>query len=200
MFVTFEGPEGAGKSTALASVADRLRSEGRTVVTTREPGAGLLGEQIRAILLHGEDICAETELLLFLADRSNHVATLVRPALESGAVVLCDRYADSTLVYQGFARGLDEQFVRMGNEFATRRLHPDLTILFDLPVEIGLARLTNRDRLDAQPLEFHHRVREGFLNLARSEPSRWIVLDATQPPDKLSDLATEHVVRRLPVR
>jgi dTMP kinase len=200
MFVTFEGPEGAGKSTALASVADRLRAGGWPVVTTREPGAGELGGRIRELLLHGEAICPETELLLFLADRANHVATIVRPALDAGSIVLCDRYADSTLVYQGIARGLSEEFVRAGNAFATRGLLPSLTLLFDLPVEVGLSRLTHKDRLDEQPVEFHRNVREGFLFLARCEPSRWIVLDAALPGETVSSLAFEHITKRLSVR
>ncbi len=193
MFVSFEGPEGAGKSTALGVVAERLRNSGHPVLTTREPGAGELGARIRELLLHGQDISAETELMLFLADRANHVAGIVRPALAEVRIVLCDRYADSTLVYQGMARGLEERFVREGNLFATRGLVPNLTLLFDLPVEIGLGRLTDRDRLDAQPIEFHRKVREGFLRLAREEPGRWRVLDATQEPDRLAEEAFGHV-------
>ena len=178
MFVTFEGPEGAGKSTVLAQIAQRLRDQGRDVVTTREPGAGAFGARIRELLLHGEDMTPRAELFLFLADRSQHVATIVRPALERGAVVLCDRYVDSTLVYQSYTRGLDLDFAKAANDFATENLTPDLTILLDLPPETGLARVTNKDRLDAQPLEFHQRVREGFLQLASITPDRWRVVPA----------------------
>ena len=164
MFITFEGPEGAGKSTALAALAARLRLAGRKVLTTREPGAGDFGKRIREILLHGDDLDPKAELLLFLADRSNHVATIILPALAGGLIVLCDRYADSTLVYQAYARGLDEEFARAGNKFATGNLVPDLTLLFDLEPELGLARLTSKDRLDAQPLEFQASgYAKGFL-------------------------------------
>jgi dTMP kinase len=180
MFITFEGPEGAGKSTALAALAERIRASGQGVVTTREPGAGAFGKSIREILLHGDDIDPKAELLLFLADRSNHVATLIRPALSEGKIVLCDRYADSTLVYQAFARGLDEEFARAGNRFATGNLVPDLTLLFDLDPEIGLGRIRTKDRLDAQPIEFHRRVREGFLKEAAGNPARWRIVDASQ--------------------
>jgi len=193
MFITFEGPEGAGKSTALAAIADRLRQIGKTVVTTREPGAGDFGKQIRQILLHGEDIDPKAELLLFLADRSNHVATIIRPALDEGKIVLCDRYADSTLVYQAYARGLDDAFARAGNAFATGNLNPDLTLLFDLEPSIGLARLTNKDRLDAQPIEFHRKVREGFLKEASDQPARWRIIDASAGPNEVIEACWKHI-------
>lgn len=200
MFVTFEGPEGAGKSTALSVVAERLREAGMSVLTTREPGAGEVGKRIREILLHGGEISERSELLLFLADRANHVASVICPALAAGSIVLCDRYADSTLVYQGIARGLDRDFVEAGNRFATGGLRPGLTLLFDLPVALGLSRLATPDRLDSQPIEFHEKVRAGFLDLARADPSRWVVLDATLPRDKLAASALEAVMFRLPVR
>jgi len=189
MFITFEGPEGAGKSTALAAIAERLRSRGFSVLTTREPGAGEFGRNIRQILLHGDDIDPKAELLLFLADRSNHVASIVRPALESGTIVLCDRYADSTIVYQAYARGLDLEFARTGNQFATGGLVPDLTLLFDLEPEIGLSRLTSKDRLDGQSIEFHRKVRDGFLTEAAREPHRWSKVDASQAPDQVLESA-----------
>ena len=189
MFVTFEGPEGAGKSTALRAVATGLRERGRKVLETREPGSGEVGKAIREILLHGGDLEPRAELLLFLADRAQHVARVVRPALARGEIVLCDRHADSTFVYQGVARGLEPGFVRAGNAFATGGLVPDLTVLFDLPAEIGLARLQNPDRMDALPLEFHRRVRQGFLDLAAAEPGRFRVVDATRDPKEVADLA-----------
>lgn len=183
MFITFEGPEGAGKSTALREVARRLRERGREVVETREPGSGGLGRQIREILLHGEEMPAEAELFLFLADRANHVRTVIRPALERGAWVLCDRHADSTFVYQAYVRGLDAEFVDRANRFATGGLLPDQTFLLDLAPELGLSRLTSPDRLDAQPIGFHRKVREGFLALALSDPGRWRTIDASQSPE-----------------
>ncbi len=182
MFITFEGPEGGGKSTALAAVAERLRERDLEVVTTREPGAGEFGKTIREILLHGKDLDPRVELMLFLADRANHVATIIRPALEAGKIVLCDRYADSTLVYQAHARGLDETFVRAGNKFATGGLTPNRTLLFDIDPAWGLARIQSKDRLDAEPLAFHERVRAGFLREARVNPDRWKIIDASASP------------------
>jgi len=185
MFITFEGPEGAGKSTAIRAVAEALREEGRDVVLTREPGAGNFGRQVREILLHGEDMPSESELFLFLADRSNHVRNIILPALGEGKWVLCDRYADSTFVYQAYVRGLESDFVRQANRFATGGLLPQHTFLLDLDPEVGLSRLQSRDRLDAQPIEFHCKVREGFLDLAKKENGRWHVIDATQTPERI---------------
>src|SRR5579862_6425115 len=167
MFVTFEGTDGSGKSTALEAAAVELIGAGHNVFVTQEPGAGELGKRIRQLLLHGGEVSPESELLLFLADRANHVSTLIRPELARGSIVLCDRYADSTLVYQGITRGLDLEFVRRANTFATGGLVPDLTLLFDLPVDVGLARVRHPDRMDMEPLDFHGKVREGYLELAR---------------------------------
>lgn len=185
MFVTFEGPEGAGKSTALRAAAEELRRQGHEVVATREPGAGEFGARVRELLLHGDDMTPAAELFLFLADRSQHVASIIRPALERGAWVLCDRHADSTFVYQAHVRGLDPAFVREANRFATGGLVPDRTLLFDLDPAVGLARLTSRDRLDAQPLAFHQSVREGFLKLAEAEPNRFRLVDASRPAEEV---------------
>jgi len=180
LFVTFEGGEGAGKSTAIAGAAEALRDEGRQVIVTREPGAGEFGAAVRKLLLDAGDVPPVSELFLFLADRANHCQRIVAPALERGELVLCDRYADSTLVYQGLVRGLDEPFVRQANAIATGGLVPDRTLLLDIPPEIGLSRLAEMNRLDREPAEFHRRVRDGFLRLARAEPGRWRILDATQ--------------------
>ena len=187
LFITFEGPEGAGKSTCILSVAARL---GVPVLVTREPGAGEFGRKVRTLLLEEGDLCPETELMLFLADRANHVQNIIRPKLAAGEIVLCDRHADSTLVYQGYGRGLDKEFLRSANRFATQGLVPDITFLFDIDPEIGLQRVAARsgaNRLDREPLEFHQRVRQGFLEIARLEPERFVVLDATQSPAELSD-------------
>jgi dTMP kinase len=197
MFITFEGPEGAGKSTAIAGAAEILRAQGRDVLTTREPGAGDFGRRIRAILLEGAEIDAKSELLLFLADRANHVETIIRPALREGRTVLCDRFADSTVVYQGYARGLDIDFIKRGNAFATGGLLPMLTILFDLPAEQGLARLTSKDRLDAQPLGFHQQVREGFLHEARLQPERYAVIDASRDREQVLEEVVRVLLSRL---
>lgn len=178
MFITFEGPEGSGKSTAIQLIAEKLRSEGVTVLTTREPGAGDFGQQIRSMLLHGNSMPALSELFLFLADRANHVETIIRPALEAGAVVLCDRHADSTVVYQG-ARGLDKGMLRQLNSIATKGLVPDLTLLFDIEPSLGLSRIQDKDRLDREPLPFHEAVRQGFLDEMALAPDRWVKIDAS---------------------
>lgn len=197
MFVTFEGPDGAGKSTALRSVAEGLRADGRTVLTTREPGAGEFGGKVRAILLEGGEVVPKAELFLFLADRSQHMALTIEPALARGEVVLCDRHTDSTLVYQSFARGLDEGFVRTANAFAVSGRTPDLTLLFDLDVEAAQARLTSRDRLDAEGLDFHRRVRDGFRALAANEPERFVVIDAGADEETVARVALQAVQSRL---
>jgi dTMP kinase len=191
VFITFEGSEGAGKTTAIAIVAAHLRELGRSVLVTREPGSGSIGAQVREILLHGDAMPAESELFLFLADRANHVRSVILPALDRGELVLCDRYADSTYVYQAVVRGLDRDFVARANEFATGGLSPNVTFLFDLPPEIGLARLASRDRLDREPIEFHQCVRQGFLALAAASPGTWRVLDATASPESLSGAVLE---------
>ncbi len=185
VFVTFEGPEGAGKSTVIEKLAFRLEEEGHDVLCTREPGAGNLGAAIRKILLEGDEMPALSELFLFLADRANHVATIIRPALSERRIVLCDRFGDSTVVYQGVARGLDTETLRELNSIATENLVPDLTLLLDLPPEVGLSRVTDSNRLDQESIDFHHSVQKGFLYEAQSDPSRWRVIDATQSLDSV---------------
>ncbi|MCW5938101.1 MAG: dTMP kinase [Fimbriimonadaceae bacterium] len=183
VFVTLEGPEGSGKSTLAMGLARRIQATGQEVVLTREPGAGVVGQAIRQILLHGAELTPTCETFLFLADRAQHVSSVVRPALASGAWVLCDRFSDSTVVYQGYARGGDLEALRRWNEAATGGLRPDLTLLLDLDPAIGLGRLQNPDRLDREPIEFHMRVREGFLAEAAREPDRWVTIDASQHPE-----------------
>jgi dTMP kinase len=193
VFITFEGPEGGGKTTIIQRIAERLRGEGRAVVSTREPGSGSVGLQIREVLLNSGPIDPRCELFLFLADRANHVTTVVRPALDAGEIVLCDRYSDSTVVYQAHARGLEPMGIRELNAFATDTLAPDLTLLLDLDPEIGLKRITSKDRLDAEPIVFHRRVREGFLAEARREPQRWRIIDASKPVDQVEFQCYAHV-------
>lgn len=199
VFVTFEGPEGAGKSTAIQSVAEALRTSGLTVVVTREPGAGSVGVRIRQILLDPdlEAMSARCELFLFLADRAQHVSHLIMPALAEGSIVLCDRFADSTLVYQGYGRGLDLDELRTLNWIATAGLEPDLTLLFDVPADVGLARVNHKDRLDGEPIEFHRRVRDGFLAEAAREPQRWRVLDASRGAEAVSADALALITAKL---
>lgn len=197
MFVTFEGTEGSGKSSALAAVAMALEGLGCKVVRTREPGAGELGKRVREALLHGENLTARAELFLFLADRSEHVAKIVSPALASGSVVLCDRYIDSTVAYQGHARGLPVELLRELNLYATQGLIPDLTLLFDLDPEVGLGRLSDPDRLDREPLEFHQKVREGFHIERAFDPERWVLIDASLQASEVANAAAKAVIERI---
>ena len=200
MFVTLEGMEGSGKSTLARGLAARFAADGRRVVVTREPGGCALGGRIRSILLDaGSVISARAELFLFLADRAQHVEEIVRPALERGDVVISDRYADSTIVYQGCGRGLDMEELRRLNDAAVRGLWPDRTFVLDLPPEVGLARARGRNerdgvavtegRFEAEAVAFHVAVREGFLRWAGLNAPRCVTLDAMLPPEALLDLA-----------
>ncbi len=191
-FITFEGPEGAGKTTQCSLLAARLREAGYSLLVTREPGGTPLGETIREWLLAGEALRPETEALLFTAARAEHVWDRIRPALARGTIVLCDRYVDSTLAYQGAGRGLDEGWLRELHRVATGDLWPDLTILLDVPVEVGLARrraaATAITRLDQEELAFHQRVRDWYHAAAQRDPQRWRVVDATLPPTAVADV------------
>ncbi len=199
MFITFEGPDGSGKSTQIKRLAERLSAAGQTVLLTREPGGTDIGEQVRAVLhdLRNTAMQPRAEILLYSAARAQLVGERIQPHLAAGGVVLSDRYFDSTLAYQGYGHGLDLAALRQITAFATQGLQPDLTLLFDLDPETGLQRrLANREewnRLDAYALAFHQRVREGSLELCRAEPARWVKLEAAQPVDTLA-AAVWHVV------
>lgn len=195
-FITFEGVEGAGKTTLAQHLAHWLQAQGIPVLLTREPGGSALGKHLRTILLH-EPLDAWAELFLFLADRRQHTLQVILPALEQGTWVLCDRYADSTLVYQGYGRGLDKDLIRRLNTLATANLTPDLTVLIDLPVEDALARANAPNRFEAETLAFHTRVREGYLEIAQAEPHRFVVLDGREPLKRLTASLEEIVRRRL---
>lgn len=200
-FITFEGIEGSGKSTQATRLAANLESEGKNVVFTREPGGTRVGSQIRKILLNAgnEDLDPMAELFLYEADRAQHTADVLVPALESGAWVVCDRYMDATTVYQGFVRGLPEDFVTNLNKTASRGIRPHLTCLIDCPVEIGLERARKRegdggqDRFERENREFHEAVRQGYLSLARKEPGRFVVFDGTRQVDSLESEIMRHV-------
>ena len=193
LFITFEGGEGCGKSTQIAALKARLEAMGKTVVQTREPGGTALGESVRSLLQHddaGQGMSPEAELLLFAASRAQHVRELIAPAIAQGQIVLCDRFLDSTTVYQGVARAIDSKKVDTINQFAIGDTKPDLTILIDLPPEIGLARVHARsdgqlDRMENEAIEFFQAVRQGYLDLAKSEPKRFLVLDGRQSVEKL---------------
>ena len=180
VFITFEGGDGSGKSTQIQSVRDWFESRGREVIVTREPGGTELGTEIRRLVQNGpEDVDARTEALLYAADRAYHVATVIRPALERGAVVLGDRYIDSSLAYQGAARSLGVDEIASLSAWATRGLYPSLTFLLDLPPEVGARRRTDApDRMERESMDFHERVRHQYLRLADAEPERIVVIDA----------------------
>lgn len=210
-FITFEGIEGSGKTTQCARLAKRLREEGHRVVETREPGGTPLAEGIRDLLLSPaaalpaiEPMSPRCESLLILASRSQHAPQVIAPALRDGAVVLCDRFSDSTLAYQGYGRGLDLKLLRTLDRVATQGLTPDLTLLFDVPVPTGLARRRRHEgaanRIDLEARRFHERVRRGFLELAARYPRRIRVLDGRRDPDAIAEEAAVLVARVLKTR
>ncbi|HEU5270497.1 MAG TPA: dTMP kinase [Jatrophihabitans sp.] len=193
LFIAFEGGEGSGKSTQIVRLRDDLLAQGHRVFATHEPGATPVGKAIRSLLLDThEPITPRSEALLFAADRAHHVQTEIRPKLAEGYHVLCDRYIDSSIAYQGTGRTLSMDEVEQLSDWATGGLLPDLTVLLDIAPERGLARaggrswLSGRDRLEREPLAFHERVRQGYLSLARRHPERYLVLDAGRPVDELA--------------
>lgn len=202
-FITFEGGEGSGKSTQLATLADTLRSAGIDVVVTREPGGTPVGDRIREVLLDPSNagMAPMAELLLYEASRAQIVAEVIEPAIARGAVVLCDRFADSSTAYQSFARGLPLDDVLALNALATRGRTPDLTLLFDIDPEMGLARAATQgaaDRLESEALAFHEAVRAGFLILAAREPARFVVIDANRDTDAVAARVLQVVSERVP--
>jgi dTMP kinase len=195
-FVTFEGGDGTGKTTQIRALENYLTQRGRACLVTREPGDNSLGKLIRQILLEvGEhEVAPSTELFLYLADRAQHVNELIRPALAAGKIVLCDRFTDSTLAYQGYGRGIDLKLLQQLNDLADAGVRPDLTFLLDCPVALGLSRTSQRqseagqpreDRFEREKVEFHEKIRAGFLEMARAEPSRFRVIDAAQSVEEV---------------
>lgn len=189
MFITLEGPEGSGKTSQIRLLAEFLRDRGVDVLATREPGGTRIGDQIRACLhdVANTEMAPEAEVLLYSASRAQLVAEVIHPALAAGQVVLCDRFYDSTIAYQGYGRSLDLRALQQITHFATGGLVPDLTFLLDLDVERGLARRIANDaemnRLDLEQISFHRRVRQGYHTLAQAEPARWLIVDADRPPE-----------------
>ena len=204
MFITLEGPEGSGKSSQIPLLAEFLRRQGRVVFTTREPGGTPIGDQVREILtsMRNTSMHARTETLLFCAARAQLVNEVIRPRLARGEIVISDRYADSTLAYQGFGHGNDQEVLRGLLHFATGGLWPDLTLLLDLPVETGLQRKRSPgeewNRLDAYEVEFHRRVRQGFQSMACAEPARWRIIDATKQREQVQAALRAAVLECLP--
>jgi dTMP kinase len=206
MFITFEGPDGSGKSTQIPLLVETLRGQGRAVFHTREPGGTPIGDQIRAVLhdLKNAGMHAHTEILLYAASRAQLVAQEIRPRLAAGEIVICDRYADSTLAYQGYGRGLDLDMLRAILRFATGGLLPDLTIYLDITAEEGLQRRQRAsqggaewNRLDAQPLDFHRRVRDGYLALIAEAPARWVCIEASGDRAAIQNRISGAVLARL---
>jgi len=203
--ISFEGSEGSGKSTQIARLAEQFQKAKREVVTTREPGGTEIGEQIRNIIVHnskGDEMCAETELLLFAAARAQVVREVIVPALMRGAVVLSDRFLDSSTVYQGIGRNLAADPVAQINRFAVGNVMPDLTIVIDVPTEVSLARLKQRasdlpDRMERENLEFYTKIREGYLVLAKGMPERFVLVDGTKTQDTIAKKIWSEVQARL---
>ncbi len=201
-FITLEGPEGGGKTTQARWLAEHLQARGLPVLFTREPGGTAIGDQIRRTLmdLHNTGMNPRTEFLLFSASRAQLVDEVLRPHLSTGGLVVCDRYYDASLAYQGYGHRLALETLRQVTRFATGGLAPDLTLLLDLPVEDGLRRKQREgewNRLDAYAIEFHGRVRQGYLALAASEPERWVVIEATPPVEAVQEEIRRVVERRL---
>lgn len=213
LFTTFEGGEGSGKTTQFKLLANRIRAPGKEVIETQDPGGTAIGKEIRTLLLHPGTvpIAAATELLLYEASRAQLVRELIAPALARGTVVLCDRFTDSTLAYQGFGRGIDLNLILRLSRFSTDGLIPDLTVLLDLDPRIGLMRCrqdtgadvstglsaepTCWDRIEAEPLDFHQRIREGYLALAREDPERIAVIDAGLGASEIETIVWNQFIR-----
>jgi len=203
LFITFEGPEGSGKTTQVKRLVEYLQDRGCAVLSVREPGGTSISEQIRDVLhsLANREMQPRTEILLYCAARAQLVGQVIRPHLQSGGLVLCDRYADSTLAYQGYGRGLDLPTLRMILDFATGGLRPDLTLYLDIDVGAGLKRKrTSGDewnRMDDLEIEFHRRVRNGYLEMMAQEPARWVVVDAARDAEAIAGDIREIVEKRL---
>ena len=187
LFITFEGCDGCGKTTQLELLAKYLQDKGYDVIVTREPGAKGLGEKLREILLNYDgEVSSNCESFLFLADRAQHIDTIVKPAIDAGKIVLCDRHIDSTAAYQGYGRGLDLEQINYLNNIATSGLKPDLTLLFDVDIETSMARVgKNKDRMESAGIEFQEKVRRGYLELAKAEPKRIRVFDSRKTIEQL---------------
>lgn len=202
MFITFEGSEGSGKTSQIAALVPYLRAAGYSVLATREPGGTAIGDQIRKVLvdMQNEAMQPRTEILLFQASRAQLVEQCIRPHLLAGGVVICDRYGDSTLAYQGYGYQRDLGELRSLIHFATGGLQPDLTLFLDVDTEVGLSRRSQQggvNRLDALQADFYRRVRQGYLQMVQAEPERWVCIDAGQPPERVQAAVREVVMGRL---
>ena len=196
LFITFEGGDGCGKTTQLNLVKDFLTEKGYKVVTTREPGSLELGKKIREILLHYDGVVADRcEIFLFLADRAQHIETFIKPAIEEGKIVLCDRHIDSTIAYQGYARGQDIQLLKDLNKIAVNNVNPDLTLLFDVATEVAQERVgSEKDRMEAIGLEFHKKVRNGYLELQKENPDRIKLINANNSIENVYEQVKSNII------
>lgn len=210
-FITFEGIEGSGKTTQISLLAEQMQQQGHHVVVTREPGGCPIADRIRGILLNPENsaLVPRAELLLYAAARAQHVSEVIRPALQAGKMVLCDRYTDATLAYQGYGRELDRALISQLNLLASEEIKPDLTLLLDLPVDKGLGRALQREviqqdstegRFEREAIEFHQNVRDGYLTLAAEDANRFAIVDADRPVEELHDKISNIVTRFLAQR
>lgn len=204
LFITLEGPEGSGKTSAIKLVREALEQMGHEIIMTREPGGTPISEQIRNVILDKDNTAMDsrTEALLYAASRRQHLVEKIWPALKEGKIVFCDRYLDSSLSYQGYARGLGIDDILKVNEYATEGTYPDITFLFDIDPELGLERINkNKDRevnrLDVEKLSFHQKVREGYLILSKRFPDRYIVIDASKPLEEVSSNVLKEILNRL---
>ncbi len=204
LFITLEGPEGSGKTSAINKVKEILQSQGHEIVMTREPGGTSISEQIREVILNKENTSMDprTEALLYAASRRQHLVEKIWPSVKEGKIVICDRYLDSSLAYQGFARNLGIEDILKINMYATENTFPDLTLLFDLDPEIGLERINvdkNREvnRLDLEKLSFHKAVREGYLKLAKMYPERFVIIDASKSKEEVVEQTLKAIEERL---
>ncbi|MBE0415471.1 MAG: dTMP kinase [Dehalococcoidia bacterium] len=198
IFITFEGGEGSGKSTQARALHRRLLSMGIPSLLTHEPGGTPVGKGVRSWLKFKGKIVPSSELLFFTASRAQLVAEVIRPTLKSGTVIICDRFAESTIAYQGYGRGLALDLIEAANNIATGGLRPDLIVLLDLPVEQGLSRKRLKDRFEREEITFHQRVRQGYLEMTRKEPQRWLVVDGSLPKKEIEHLIWERVEQLLP--
>lgn len=204
MFITIEGPEGSGKTSAMDWVEKQLKEKGYSILRTREPGGTPISEQIRNVILNKENKAMDyrTEALLYAASRRQHLVEKIWPALREGKIVFCDRYLDSSLAYQGVARGLGIDEILKVNSYATEDTFPDLTLLFDIEPKLGLERIaanSNREvnRLDLEKLDFHNKVRNGFLSLAKRYPNRYVIIDASKSKEEVREAALNAILKRL---
>ncbi len=195
IFITFEGTDGCGKTTQIELLKQYYENKGRKVLLTREPGAQGLGVKLREILLNYDgEVSPNCESFLFLADRAQHIDTIIKPALERGEVILCDRHTDSTIAYQGYGRGLDIEQIKMLNSIATSGLKPDLTFVFDIDTETAQKRVgKQKDRMESAGIEFFNRVREGYLEIAKQEPERVKVLDGTKSIEEIHNSLIDYI-------